>query len=134
MKYETNQNPFPGFRRVYIKNFFIYPNILEEYWRTMSSSEHLVLTFILRQTIGFRKECDYISLSQFSKGIGGASRNRGTGLSISQVRRAIDGLERKGFIRVTRFRNRPSKFCLVFEKVGVDFDAEKAIKAFRVDM
>lgn len=89
--------------------------MLEEYWHTLSGSEQKVLDFILRQTLGFRKRCDFIALSQFSKGIGGRSKNKGTGLSISQVRRAITKLEDKGFIVVTRIRNCPSSFCIALE-------------------
>jgi hypothetical protein len=106
---------FPGFQQGYSKNFFTYPNMLEEYWYDLSGSEQKVLDFILRQTLGFKKRCDFIALSQFSEGIGGRSRNKGTGLSVSQVRRAITKLEDKGFIVVTRIRNCPSSFCLALE-------------------
>jgi len=88
---------------------------MEEHWHSLSGSQQKVLDFILRQTLGFKKRCDFIALSQFSKGIGGRSKNRGTGLSVSQVRRAIVALEEKGFITVTRIRNRTSQFCLVLE-------------------
>lgn len=123
---------FPGFQRNYLKNFFIYPNILEEYWWELSGSEQKVLDFILRQTIGFRKTCDFIALSQFSKGIRGKSKNRGTGLSVSQIRRAITGLEEKGFITVGRGRNRPSQFCLVLDRSdGMFADDPKAFLGFK---
>jgi hypothetical protein len=107
--------PFTGFNRNYLKNFFIYPNLLEEHWHYLSGSEQKVLDFTLRQTIGFRKHGDYIALSQFANGIG--KKNRGTGLSVSQVRRAIKGLEEKGFITVSRPKGRPSWINLVLEKL-----------------
>lgn len=95
--------------------------MLEEHWHSLSGSEQKVLDFILRQTLGFKKRCDFIALKQFSKGLGGRSKNKGTGLSISQVRRAIVGLEEKGFILVTRIRNCPSNFCLLLEHDPVAF-------------
>jgi len=108
--------PFSGFD-YRVDNFFMYPMVLEEYWRELSGSEQKVLDFILRQTIGFRKEYDFISLSQFTNGVGGRSANRGTGLSTSQVRRAIAKLEEKGFIRVERSPRRTSKFLLVTKQM-----------------
>lgn len=129
-KYEYDS--FPGFRRNYIKDFFIYPLILEEFWHTLSGSEQKVLCFILRQTIGFRKTCDFITLKQFATGIGGKSKNKGTGLSTSQIRRAIVLLEEKGFIHVHRSYRKPSNFCLVLEKLPFPNEYDpKSIPAFK---
>lgn len=104
---------FPGFRIEYHEKYFTYPNLLEEHWFYLSGSEIKCLTFILRQTLGFHKRSDWISYSQFMYGIG--ETNRGTGLSNSQVRRAVNGLEEKGFIVIHRYRNRPCRFFLVLE-------------------
>jgi len=101
---------FEGFKDNYHSDFWKYPNELEEHWYYLSGSEQKVLDFILRQTFGFRKSSDWISLSQFVNGVG--EKNHGTGLSISQVRRAITGLEEKGFIIVERHKNSTSKFFL----------------------
>lgn len=109
----NNSNMFIGFQENIIENFWPYPNFMEEYWYQMSGSEQKVLDFIMRQTIGFRKTSDWIAISQFTNGIGKA--NKGTGLSKSQVQRAIIGLEKKGFITVKRHKNRPSIFRLVYE-------------------
>lgn len=105
--------PFPGFQRHYEKEFFMYPHVLEEFWAQMSGSEQKVMDYILRQTIGWRKTSDRISLSQFAKGVG--SKNKGTGLSVSQIQRAIKGLEQQGFIKVTRAARKTSQFNLVLE-------------------
>lgn len=103
---------FEGFDPYYNqRHFFTYPVILAAYWRYLTGSEQKCLDFILRQTIGWRKESDFISLEQFSDGING-SMNFGTGLSKSQVRRAIKGLEKKKFIFVQRRKNRPARFTL----------------------
>ena len=107
---------FPGFEEEYTCDFFKYPTILAEYWQYMSGSEQKVLDFILRQTIGFRKTSDLISLAQFTDGLGGKSTNRGSGVSLSQVRRALVKLEEKGFIKVERHYRRPSKIYLVLEQ------------------
>jgi DNA-binding transcriptional ArsR family regulator len=110
----------------------MYPNILAEYWRYLSGSEQKVLDFILRQTIGFQKISDRISLSQFTKGLGGRSTNKGTGLSLSQVRRALVKLEEKGFIRVERQYRIPSKIHLVTE-LDVENDDEEEEDLFEIN-
>lgn len=128
--YEQNKR-FPGFSRYYHKNFFIYPHILEEYWHEMSGSEQKVMDFLLRRTIGWRKVRDSISLSQFQSGVRGKEKNTGTGLSVSQIRRAIKGLEEKGFIKVFRQKRRPSTFELVMEELDWSKVHEKAFDAFK---
>lgn len=121
---------FPGFGHHKAPGqFFKYPMILEKYWCTMTGSEQKVLTFILRKTYGWQQNSDNISLSQFTDG---DATGAGTGLSRIQVRRAIDELERKGFIKVTRRNRKPSYFelpltkqALAAEKDGVFEDVIK---------
>ncbi len=121
---------FPGFGHHKAPDqFFKYPMILEDYWHVMTGSEQKVLTFILRKTYGWQQNSDSISLSQFTDGDGTGD---GTGLSRIQVRRAIDELERKGFIKVTRYNRKPSYFelplneqALTAEKNGVFDDIIK---------
>ncbi len=104
------QKEFPGFNYWDSrKQFLKYPMIMQEYWYLLSGSEQKVIDFIIRQTFGWKKQSDVISLSQFT---GGIKKNHGTGLSRSQVKRAIDDLEKKGFIEVERRNRRPSKFTL----------------------
>lgn len=101
---------FPGFDYHYKRKQFIkYPMVMQEYWCILSGSEQKVMDFIIRQTFGWQKQSDTIAISQFTDGI---KKNRGTGLSASQVKRAIDGLEEKGFIEVERRKGRPSTFTL----------------------
>jgi DNA-binding MarR family transcriptional regulator len=130
---EKNPRPsssFVGFKRNYLERFFPYPNILEEHWHEISGSEQKVLDFIMRQTTGFRKRYDYIAYSQFVHGIG--ERNKGTGLKLSAVKRAVDGLEKKGFIEVLRFKNRASRFGLVYEHGQYeDYDSVKLMKGLQ---
>ena len=108
---------FPGFPEDWSGEFGFtqYPNLLEEFWADLSGSAQKVLDFVIRQTIGWDKNEDVIALSQFKDGIKGRSKNRGTGLSISQVRRAIKELEVGGYIDVVRHKNRPCTFRLVIE-------------------
>lgn len=112
-KFEFPIIRFPGFKEVIFESFFTYPNALEYWWCCLKGSEQKVLDFIMRQTIGFNKKRDWIALIQFSDGIGEA--NRGTGLSRTQVQRAIKGLVKKGFIEVKNYKNRPSCFSLKYE-------------------
>ncbi|TRZ51730.1 hypothetical protein D4R99_03940 [bacterium] len=93
-------NKFPGFPETWKKNFWMYPRIMESYWNELNGSEQKVLDFILRQTWGFQKLSDKVSLSQFEKGIG--KKNKGTGLSKRQIIRSIRELEKMGFIIVKR--------------------------------
>ena len=108
---------FPGFPHEWDEEygFTQYPNMLTEFWADLSGSGQKVLDFIIRQTIGWEKDEDTIALSQFRNGIRGKWNNRGTGLSGSQVRRAIKELENGGYITVERNQNRPSTFRLVFD-------------------
>ena len=71
----------------------------------LSLSELRVLLYIVRRTFGFRKDADAISLSQLTKGITkktGEVLDRGTGLSRPSVFKAVQGLEDKGLIEVSR--------------------------------
>src|ERR1700722_8641773 len=90
---------FPGFAEKYGHDpgsgqFLMYPMILEEYWCYMTPAEQKVMDFLIRRTIGWQKTSDVIAWSQFAKGLGGKSRGGGTGLSISTVRTAANGLEK----------------------------------------
>lgn len=110
MASKGKQAEFPGFHYWDSrKQFLKYPMILQEYWWQLSGSEQKVLDFIIRQTFGWKKQSDTLSISQFTDGV---KKNRGTGLSASQVKRAIDSLEAKGFIEVKRRNRRPSVFTL----------------------
>ena len=75
----------------------------------LSGSEQKVIDFIIRQTFGWNKQSDTIAISQFTDGI---KKNRGTGLSASQAKRATYSLEAKGFIEVERRKGCPSRFTM----------------------
>jgi len=101
---------FPGYEYWDSQRQFIkYPMILQEYWWALTGSEQKVLDMVVRQTFAWKRQSDIIALSQFTDGI---KKNRGTGLSRSQVKRAIDSLEKRGFIEVERFDRRASKFTM----------------------
>lgn len=114
MEKENEQNTrFPGFKKEYKRDFFKYPTILESYWYSLSGVEQKCLDFILRQTLGFQRTTDKISISQFVTGIG--SRNKGSGVSKAQVPRVLVSLEEKGFISVKRSKYRTNEISLVLE-------------------
>jgi len=114
---------FPGFRRSYHNDFFTYPNELAHYWRYLSNIEQVTLDLILRQTLGFQKTWDDLSLSQLADGQGEAGAHAGTGMSVSQVRKALEGLEKKGLIRIKKRGRRTSRIYLVLEEDDEpDFD------------
>ena len=113
----TKQTSFPGFDLSKEAKFFKYPSDMDKYWYLLTGSEQKVLDFILRQTIGFKKSSDTIAYSQIETGIKGF--NHGTGLSRSQVHRAVNSLENKGFIRTTRHHRKPHVFQLVTREESV---------------
>jgi len=135
----SNQNEqdtrFPGFKREYKRDFFKYPTILESYWYSLSGVEQKCLDFILRQTLGFQRTTDKISISQFVTGIG--SRNKGSGVSKAQVPRVLVSLEEKGFISVKRSKYRTNEISLVLESdveqepEVVNIVTERLIEMFR---
>lgn len=112
---------FPGYEMYNCQTQFIpYPMVLEQYWWALSGSEQKVLDFIIRKTFGWQKQSDYIAISQFTDG---DKTGGGVGLSRSQVKRAINSLEKKKFIQVERCYKRVSKFTLPYDedtKVFVD--------------
>jgi len=112
-KHEPNTR-FPGFKPQYKRDFFTYPTELEGWWHELTGAEQKVLTFVLRQTLGYQKTSDFISLSQFVRGIG--SKNKGAGVSRAQVPRALKSLEAKGYFTLQHRKFRTTEICLVLEK------------------
>ena len=112
-KYEQHTR-FPGFRAQYKRDYFTYPTELEGWWHELTGAEQKVLTFVLRNTLGFQKTSDFISISQFVNGIG--SKNKGTGVSRAQVPRALKSLEEKGYITLQGRKFRTTEICLVLQK------------------
>lgn len=101
MKNHDEQYPrFVGFKKKYTKDFFTYPTILEGYWEQLTGAEQKALDFILRQTLGFQKTSDSISISQFVSGIG--AKNKGAGVSKATVLRVLESLAEKGFITLKK--------------------------------
>src|SRR5947209_4428326 len=69
--------------------------ILDHMMADLNEAELKVLLYIVRRTLGFKKQDDAISLDQLVHGIhrgDGQTLDRGTGLSRSTVRRGITGL------------------------------------------
>ena len=110
-KYVKQNQRFTGFHSKYEKGFLKYPMILESYWYQLTGAEQKILDFILRQTIGFQKTSDKISISQFVSGIG--TKNRGAGVSTAQVPRALKPLEEKGFITTKKTKFQTTEISLV---------------------
>ena len=96
------QNKFTGFSKIgEAGKFWMYPNIMDQYWHTLSGSEQKVLDYLLRRTFGFRKTIDRVSHGQFARGIKGY--DKGTGMIEKTVSEALKKLEQKGFIKIQRF-------------------------------
>ncbi len=82
--------------------------IYDEWAPLLGEAELKVLLYIVRRTLGFRKEADAISLTQFCEGIvrrDGHVLDRGCGIrSRPNVVRALKHLEAKGLIRASKVR------------------------------
>ncbi|OGH18712.1 MAG: hypothetical protein A3F31_00585 [Candidatus Levybacteria bacterium RIFCSPHIGHO2_12_FULL_38_12] len=104
MRNAIHKSKFPGFPPEPITNYWPYPKALNGWWYALTPREQKVLDYILRHTWGYKKVADGISLSQFINGIikrDGTVIDKGTGIKNEKtVRKALRGLEKKGFIIV----------------------------------
>jgi hypothetical protein len=100
-------------------------SFLDHQMADYSGNELLVILYILRRTIGFQKDADNISLTQFTKGIktrDGRTLDCGTGLSRSTVCRVLNGLEARGILVREREtaadgNHAPTGFQLIWPKL-----------------
>lgn len=124
---------FPGFSESYLDHFLRYPMELENWWCVLTPSEQKALDLILRLTVGFQKKADRIGLGQFEKGNG--KNHRGAGISKSTARRAIKGLEAKGFITTKRYTAGTTYIALRFSgseaELNTSSDARYIIELFQ---
>lgn len=67
---------------------------------SLSESELKVLLYIIRHTVGLKKQKASISIKQFQKGFPG--RDKGCGIEVKAVRRAVNSLERRRIISIER--------------------------------
>jgi hypothetical protein len=106
MSNDTRDHPFEGFS---IPNGTQVPDIVfDELLVRLSGAELKVLMYIIRRTLGFRRDGDNISLSQMLTGIrkrDGTVLDRGTGLSKKTLLTAINSLEEQGYILTQRRRS-----------------------------
>lgn len=71
----------------------------------LSERELRVLLYIIRRTYGFKKEEDSVSISQLARGIvtqEGKRLDHGTGMDRANVVRALQSLERRGYLIAVR--------------------------------
>jgi hypothetical protein len=79
--------------------------LFDEWLAVLSGAELKCLLYIVRRTLGFKKDADAISLSQMVNGIttrDGRVLDGGTGLNRSTVVAALGSLEARGLIIVVR--------------------------------
>lgn len=130
MKKKKKLEQFTGFPETLEKgDFWRYPRIMDKYWQNLNGSEQKVLDFILRQTYGFGKLSDYISLNQIEKGVG--KINNGTGLTRPTIVQALINLKSKNFIRIIKDK-KTNKYELVknlnrYSKDSLPFASKKSL-------
>ena len=82
--------------------------LFDEQLPDLSGAELKVLLYIIRRTLGFKKDADNISLAQICTGItarDGRVLDRGTGLNKDTVAKAVKSLEENGYIIRERRRS-----------------------------
>ena len=109
---ELDWSDFKGVPRLPKPRFTPVPDILfDVYMSALSDAELRVLLYIIRHTLGWKKDSDSISLRQLTDGLqkrDGSWQDYGCGLSRQGVINAVKGtkdkpgLEAKGLIRVER--------------------------------
>jgi DNA-binding MarR family transcriptional regulator len=96
--------------------------LFDEQLPDLSGAELKVLLYIIRRTLGFKKDADTISLSQICNGItrkDGRQLDRGTGLNRDTVSKVVKSLEDGGYIiremrQSTERGNEPTVYRLNF--------------------
>ena len=123
------------------------PDEIFDYWLSrLSDAELRVLLYIVRRTLGFKKQADAIKPAQFLAGVrsrAGDQLDDGCGVSEKHLYRAINGLKQKGLIMVKRrvserVGNLASLYTLVFENdlpglLRPDVDPDPRAHDYRVD-
>jgi hypothetical protein len=112
----------------FIPNTFQYPNeYIDRYMALLTPSENLVLTYAIRRIIGFHKQSDRISISQFTDGMksdDGKPLDYGTGLGAAAVRKAVAGLVKYRIFKVVSpvspEENLPAEIELQWDSRKVD--------------
>lgn len=116
MKTHTHTGTFTGFPPEPATNYWPYPKALNGWWKALTPYEQKVLDYLLRHTWGYKKVQDAISISQFIRGItkrDGTMLDGGTGIRDERtIRKALKGLEKKGFILRTPVIGKESIFAL----------------------
>ena len=102
----------PKFQGFASPNYTQVPDALfDELLPDLSGAELKVLLYIIRRTLGFKKEADHISLAQICTGImtrDGRVLDRGTGLNKDTVTKVVKSLEENGYI-IRERRSSPDK-------------------------
>ena len=112
---------FPGFEE---PNFTKVPDVMfDKIMSKLKGSELKVLLYVFRQTFGWRKRIDDISFDHFSEGKSG-DQDEGTGLARGTVSEALQSLEKKGLIVITRRRDEKHRQAVSRYKVRFREQAE----------
>ncbi len=101
--------------------------LFDELAPNLTEAELRVLLYIVRRTFGFKREADAISLTQLVSGIttkDGRVLDRGTGLSRKATFQAVQSLEERGLLVVSRTVagdgvNQINIYSLIFADEGV---------------
>jgi hypothetical protein len=110
---------------LFVPNSTQVPNIIFDYLMArLPNAEYKCLLYIARRTYGFRKDADYIALSQFISGVKNKYKevvDYGTGLSRQTVITALNNLQLSGLVMIAKNKN-TNKY-----KINLEVNLEKVI-------
>jgi hypothetical protein len=92
---------FAGFRKPHYTQ--VPDELFDELLPELTGAELKILLYVVRRTLGWKKDGDYISLTQLTRGIrraDGTVTDRGTGLSRETAVTAARELVRRGYLAV----------------------------------
>jgi hypothetical protein len=118
---------FKGFR---LPTYTMVPDeVFDELLSRVTGNELKVLLYIIRRTMGFRKDADAISLAQFSEGIvkrDGTRLDSGAGVSKRGAVDAVNGLVGKGIIEAETQTGAGGGFAPTLYRLRFQGSAENA--------
>ena len=101
-----SEHPLRGFQGYRMPGYTQIPDqLLDEQLHLLSHAELKVLLYIMRHTLGYKRDGDHLSARQIAEGLvrrDGSRVDNGTGCEIATVRRTVKRLEEVGLITVRR--------------------------------
>jgi hypothetical protein len=106
MPSSSDEEVFAGFQGFSVPRYTQFPDeLIDRFLAHLTGAELKVLVYIIRHTLGYKRDGDRISASQIANGIvrrDGTRVDTGTGLTVRHVRSVVAALETKSLLVVQR--------------------------------